>query len=331
MRDTSKFVVLGVVLALAAGCADDRSAPLAPAAAWLEARFSSTSDAELQLVRPRVDVTGWVDARTIIPLALLTPEAASNIGTGSAIVMEIPGEGRFGCSANFVWRTPARFYLGSAGHCFLPEDRTSTHGVGADYDASGVVVTVCVEDCELNFQLNLLLGRWVQLGKVAYARQTDGIRGVGNDFGVVEIPKKIEEVIRPSMPVWGGPTGLDELASGQLACHYGHGLGVGDVFLTKARSGVGGGGDENFWVGDFAGAFGDSGSGLVACEPDGLTLAGQGAVGVLTHVGVQVCPCEVDEENASFTATQGVIFGTTMRRAIEMAWEARLRLSLVLP
>ena len=40
----------------------------------------------------------------------------------------------------------------SAGHCFIPADTKSTHGVGADYDASGVTVEVCVENCETGFR-----------------------------------------------------------------------------------------------------------------------------------------------------------------------------------
>ena len=74
-------------------------------------------------------------------------------------------------------------------------------------------------------------------------------------------------------------------------------------------------------MGDFAAAFGDSGSGLVGCVNDGLGFHGTGAVGVLTHIGVSF-----DET----TGEQGVTFGTTIARAIEMGGEAGLRLKLVL-
>jgi hypothetical protein len=98
---------------------------------------------------------------------------------------------------------------------------------------------------------------------------------------------------------------------------------VGEVFLTKARIGVGGGSDADAWMGDFAGAFGDSGSGLVGCVNDGLgSFQGTGAIGVLTHLGVGL-----DES----TGEHGTIFGTTVARAIEMGREGGLRLSLVLP
>jgi hypothetical protein len=332
MRTIAKCSTATLALVFLAGCAE---APPDPTATSLapSGEMSPLTVSGIEVERPEVDVTEWEDARTIVPIHLITPEAASDIGTGSAIVMTIPDEGRFGCTANFVWEARGRRYLGAAGHCFLPADRSATHGEAADYDASGVVVEVCVQDCEGNFRTNLLLGTWVRLGQVAYARQTDptGEEQVGHDFGVVEIPREVRDLVRPAMPVWGGPTGFDTLESGETACHYGHGLGVGELFPTKARSGIGGGSDSISWMGDFAGSFGDSGSGLVACESDGLGLHGQGAIGVLTHLGIQVCPCEVNIEDQTFTAEQGVIFGTTVERAVEMATEANLKLELVLP
>jgi hypothetical protein len=325
MRLFSKVTSVTLALGFAAACADSPAGPTALEDAPLEAERSEVlllEEDELEFERPLLDLAGWEDARTIVPLELVSPEAAGNVGPGSAIVITIPDEGRFGCTANFIWRARGRWFLGSAGHCFLPENATSTHGVGADYDASGVVVEVCIEDCEGNFRTNLLLGTWVTIGKVAYARQqNEAGQGVGHDFGVVEIPREWNDLVRTSMPVWGGPTGVHELQLGDPACHYGHGLGFGEVYPTKARVGVGGISDEEAWAGDFLAAFGDSGSGLVACDNVGLTFEGRGAVGVLTHLGVRVSP---------LTGEHGVVLGTTIARAIEMAWEARLKLSLVL-
>jgi hypothetical protein len=277
----------------------------------------------MELRRPRVDLTNATNLATTIPIELVTPEAAGNIGTGSALLITIPVEGRFGCTANFVWASGGKRYLGAAGHCFIPAASSATHGPGADYDASGVVVQVCVEGCEGNFRTSQITGTWVTLGKVAYARQTLNGEDVGNDFGVVEIPRAVRDLIRLTMPVWGGPTGTQTLGIGDFGCHYGHGLGVGEVFLTKGRVGIGGGSDHSSWMGDFAAAFGDSGSGLVGCVNDGVgSFTGRGAIGVLTHIGVSV---------NETTGEQGVTFGTTIARAMEMGREAGLRLSLLLP
>lgn len=316
MNWTHRTATLALAVGLAAGC---RDAAVAPAGS--EPALNLAGDMEVR--RPRVDVTAWTDLSTSIPLELVTPAAASNIGPGSAIIMDIPDEGRFGCTANFVWRAGGRRYLGAAGHCFIPADRAATHGPGADYDASGVVVTVCVENCEGNFRTNQITGTWVTLGKVAYSRQTLDGDDVGNDFGIVEIPPQVRDFVRLELPVWGGFSGVETLELGDYACHYGHGLVTGEVFVTKARVGIGGGSDATEWSGDFAAAFGDSGSPLIGCVNDGVgSFEGTGAIGVLTHIGVGV-----DET----TGEHGVTFGTTIARAIEMAREAGLRLSLVQP
>jgi hypothetical protein len=332
MRVSPGLPTLSLVLPLLIACSD--AAPTAPDSAVPTSTFALTdavSGTEIELHRPKIDLSGWADATTVVPAQLLTPAAARNIGPGSAIIIDIPNEGRFGCTANFVWRDGTKLYLGAAGHCFIPADRKSTHGQGADYDASGVTVQVCVENCEGNFRTAQLVGTLVTLGRVAYARQTDpaGEEDVGNDFGVVEIPSAAAALVRPQMPVWGGPHGVTELESGSLGCHYGNGLVVGEVFLTKARAGVGGGSDRDFWMGDFAAAFGDSGSALNGCEPAGETLQGTGAVGVLTHVGASVCPCDVNFKKLRVKAEHGVVFGTTVRRSIEMAREAGLNRSIV--
>ncbi len=293
---------------------------------------ADTTEPGVEVVRAKADLTAADDKSVKIPPALLTPEAARNIGPGSALLITIPGEGRFGCTANFIWADGAQRYLGAAGHCFLPGDKKSTHGEGADYDASGVEVSVCVDGCEGNFRTMLLVGKFVTLGSVPYARQTDptGTEDIGNDFGVVEIPSAFAELVRPSLPVFGGPDGSGTLKAGAYGCHYGNGLVFGETFLTKARVGVGGGGDDEFWMGDFAGAPGDSGSALVKCKSDGATFRGQEAAGVLTHLGLGVCPCGVNFKKQTLQAQHGVIFGTTIARSIEMGREAGLSLSLVL-
>ena len=322
MRSTIRNASLVLGIAVCAGCAGDLAGPADPRIDHgITSELSIGTGDDLQ--RLRLDLAGWEDLRTVIPLEMFAPAAAGAIGPGSAIIITIPDEGRFGCTANFVWASGGRRYLGAAGHCFLPADRAATHGIGADYDASGVTVDVCVDGCEGNFRTNQLTGTWLGLGRVAYARQTLDGADVGHDFGVVEIPRSIRDFIRLSMPVWGGPDGVQTLDVGDYACHYGHGLVVGEVFVTKARIGVGGGSDEESWLGDFAAAFGDSGSALVGCVNDGIgSFEGTGAIGVLTHVGVAL-----DESSAE----HGVVFGTTVARAVEMGREAGLRLSIVLP
>lgn len=323
-------ITLAVFLTALAACGERAPDPMATdgSPSW---NLLDANGQEVELKRGIVNVSDWVDESINVPPEVFLPAGPENIGPGSPILITIPGEGRFGCSANFVWAQGSTLYLGAAGHCFIPAAKRATHGEGADYDASGVTVQVCVDGCEGNFRTSVLVGKFVTLGKVAYARQTDptGTNDVGNDFGVVEIPAAAAHLVRPELPVWGGPQGVTQMEFGKPACHYGNGVGVGEVFLTKARVGVGGGSDANEWYGDFLGAFGDSGSGIVACEASDLTFKGTGAIGVLTHLGLAIG--DVKYKGKNLKVEQGFVLGTTVRRAIEMAKEAGLSLSMVQP
>jgi hypothetical protein len=270
--------------------------------------------------RGRINLTASIKNTRTIPLALVTPGMAENIGPGSHLLIEIPGAGTFGCTANFIWASGATRYLGAAGHCFIPEGTTATHGAGADYNASGVRVSVCVSNCSFGGQIGFIVtGDLVPLGAVAYARQTGTDGDIGNDFGVVTIPAALASLVRPSMPVFGGPTTVETVTQAQPVCHYGNGVLVGEAFVTMARVGVGGGSTQTYWMGDLAAAPGDSGSAVVTCDLNGTDFAGRGAAGVLTHLGVEV------------GVEHGVVFGTTIARAIQMAQEAGLSISVVFP
>jgi hypothetical protein len=171
----------------------------------------------------------------------------------------------------------------------------------------------------------------VRLGRVAYARQTNptGTEDVGNDFGVVEIPASAHHLIRPEMPVWGGFKGVEPMEFGKFACHYGNGTVTGETVITKARVGVGGGSDGASWYGDFVAAPGDSGSGIMGCESNGLSFSGTRAIGVLTHLGVGTG--EVKYKGVKTKVEHGFVLGNTIARSIEMAREAGLNLTVVEP
>jgi hypothetical protein len=183
-----------------------------------------------------------------------------------------------------------------------------------------VRVSVCVSNCSFGGETGFILtGNLAPLGAVAYARQTGADGDIGNDFGVVTIPASLASLIRLSMPVFGGPTTVEEVRQGQPLCHYGNGVVVGETFLTMARVGVGGGSTPTYWMGDLASAPGDSGSAVVTCEISGTELHGRGAAGILTHLGVEI------------GIQHGFVFGTTTGRAIEMGREAGLSLGPVFP
>lgn len=273
---------------------------------------SAPSKKHSDLRRPIIRVHNRSDA-TVIPAHAPIPAGSTGIGPGSQILIDRP-DGSFLCSTNFVWtKTPTTptakktMYIGAAGHCFVPEGLTSTHGPDADFDRRLASVSVCVELCEFGGQLGAVFGTFAQLGPVAYARQTKSGVDVSNDFGIVGIPKSLVRLVRPSVPVWEGPSRIRNVVDRKGVCLYGNAAGFGEVFLTKARAGVGGGLDDDnrSWKAQIASFQGDSGTALVTCDPDGSGLHGVGAAGILTHI----------------SGGQAAIVGTTVPRAAEMVRE----------
>ncbi len=258
-----------------------------------------------------LDVTGWKLAGPSTGLGGVAlagvplPNSGDGIGPGSYLLID-KADGSFICTANFVWSgSDGNTYLGAAGHCFLP--------AGVDHeDTPGATVQVCVSDCFLGGQIGTLAGTYEDLGEVAFARQSaDGI-DIGNDFGIVKIPQALLGKVRHSVPVWVGPTTSTPQSPtlGSLVCLYGNAAGLGEVFATKARFGIGGVGSADSWSATIPSAPGDSGSAVVNCP--GLT--GSSPAGLLTHLAI---------------GGTGIIAGTTVVRAQEMAREAGVTLTLL--
>ena len=251
------------------------------------------------------------------------PAYSTGIGPGSLLVMSMGG-GLYICTANFVWTDGTKYYLGAAGHCFVPPGKTSTHDPGKDYEASSTAVAVCIDLCLTGGTASAFFrGNVVGLGQVAYARASQGGDAIGNDFGIVEIPSHRENLIRTTLPVWGGPTpGTTAVSAGVFLCHYGRGTGVGEVFPTMARMGVGisQSASAGEWWGSLAAEPGDSGSAVVTCGPDADGWHGKHAVGILTHgTGVPIVGIG-----------GGITYGTLVAKAISMtSSQAGISLSLV--
>lgn len=244
-----------------------------------------------------LDVSGWRFAGPGLP----GPNAADGIGPGSYLLITQRGDDgsgnppQFICTANFVWDGAGGPYLGAAGHCFLPADKEAAVGS----DPYVLAVDVCVRGCAFGGQLgNGFAGTFKRLGEVVYARQVRNGVDVGNDFGLVRIPASLTPLIRPRVPVWGGPRGSAPVSLGTPVCVYGNGEAVGEVFATKARTGVGVDEADGAWYADIPSLPGDSGSAVVNCP--GLT--GTTALGALTHLVVGT----------------GVVAGTTVQRAVSM-------------
>jgi hypothetical protein len=221
----------------------------------------------------------------------------TGIGPGSPLLMDLSGGGTALCTANYVWENTetGELYLGAAGHCFLNGD--ASESAGGDVDVSEYLNGVKVLTSSATGGAAQLIGggappvrEAVDLGEVVYARQRRGGTEVSEDFGIVKIPDSISrDVIKPSMPVWGGPiVAGDDISAGDPVVQYGNAVGFGETLATRNRSGVGGLPSsvypEGHWTAAFPSAPGDSGSAVQIGRTTGTGLEGYKAGGILTHL-----------------------------------------------
>lgn len=245
----------------------------------------------------RVPILEVEDRTETVPLSGI-PEQASPVRPGSQLFVHNPTEGTVAaCTANFVWRSSGTYFLGTAGHCFLPEGDASEDAARAHeegYDVSQLEVSMCA-DCTLGGAtgLTVMSGSTFALGDVAYARASSrdpgGGTNVGNDFGLVEIPDAAVDrgLVDPSVPQFGGPRGVagGAIPAGSPVNKYGAGIGNGETFATMGANGssLGDLGTDHAWFAGIRATPGDSGAPLQSTRAGG-GLEGDDAGGVLTHL-----------------------------------------------
>lgn len=204
------------------------------------------------------------------------PVASASIRPGAVMVTDGAQ-----CSANFVFTRGSEVFLGYAAHCA---------GLGGVTDLDGCATR------------SLPLGTPVQIegatrpGVLAYsswaamqaAREREPRTCANNDFALVRIDRRDVARVNPTMPHWGGPTGLNRgpLQNGASVYTYGSSsLRLGTTLLSP-KSGSSNGTTSGGWshpVYTISPSIqGDSGSGL---------LDGSGrATGVLSSVNLAPRP-----------------------------------------
>jgi hypothetical protein len=190
------------------------------------------------------------------------------------------------CSMAHVYGAPGSYAVSTAGHCGKTGDRgTVIAAAGNRADATGVVL--------------------LDFGK--YSRST-GDAGIGKDWALISVDPAYQNLVSPTMPVWGGPRGIytktgdvvgaqlitpkgsispkvtatpDPLLAQQIV-HYGHGAGIGAGGTPRSGTAI-------TWRSTYYAFFGaitpgDSGSGSNVIAGDlGNTME---AAGINTHIYV---------------------------------------------
>lgn len=186
------------------------------------------------------------------------------------------------CTANFVFYDKKEVYIGQAAHCSslgLPDETngcsTAVRPVGTKVRIEGASKRGVV-----------VYNSWVAMQR---AGEKDEATCFGNDFALVKIDKADRSKVNPSMPIWGGPTGIDRSSAfGETTYTYGDSMLRAGLDALSPKFGISTGNDLDGWTHGIytvtPGIFGDSGSGVLG--PTG------GALGVLSTIELIPKPLE---------------------------------------
>jgi len=197
------------------------------------------------------------------------------------------------CTANFVFTDAAgRTYVGYAAHCAGLGEATDTDGCSTASHPLGTKVQFVAGENLAAAGTALGSGRLVYSSWITMQRI--GTRAANtcafNDLALVRVDAADVRKVNPSMPHWGGPTGLrtTRLAAGDRVFSFGNSAVRGGVTQTSPKTGIstgdtGGGWSHNVYT-VTPGIPGDSGSGF-------LDASGR-AFGVVSTIAIAPVPGE---------------------------------------
>jgi hypothetical protein len=195
------------------------------------------------------------------------------------------------CTANFIFADATNVYIGQAAHCSSTGAATDTNGCTAQSLPLGTPVDITGAD----HPGTLVYNSWLTMQSLGEA---DPDTCAFNDLALVRIDPADVGKANPSIPFWGGPTGLDSdgTATGDKVLSYGNSELRGGVAALSPKEGTSLGDDGNGWSHTVytatPGIPGDSGSAFLNRSGQALgvlstvaiaPLAGSNGVGDLSH------------------------------------------------
>ena len=218
--------------------------------------------------------------------AAYAPAASAKIHPG--VMMYTDGAQ---CTANFVFTDGAgNTYVGYAAHCAGTGAATDTNGCDTKSLPLGTKVTFneggsLVDEGTQVGTGTLAYSSWLTMQRVG---ETNANACDYNDLALVKVDAQYVDDVNPSIPFWGGPTGVNTTgtAAGDKLYTYGNSSLRGGVSVLSPHVGVSLGDDGNGWTHALysvtPGVPGDSGSAFV--DANGK------AIGVLSTIGLAPLP-----------------------------------------
>ena len=164
------------------------------------------------------------------------------------------------CTSNFVFTQGSDVYLGQAAHCSGTGGATETDGC----DSGSLPVGTPVEIDGADRPGTMVYNSWLTM----QARgETDPDTCQYNDFALVRIDPADVDKVNPSVPGFGGPTGVGGAANGSTVYSYGNSSLRGGVTQLSPKQGTVVATEGNGWSRTVytatPGVPGDSGSGFL--------------------------------------------------------------------
>jgi hypothetical protein len=197
------------------------------------------------------------------------------------------------CTANFVFTdADSNVYVGYAAHCAGLGEATDTNGCQAESRPLGTPVTFnkggsLISEGTVVGRGTLVYSSWLTMRQLG---TTDANACAYNDFALVKVDAADAGKVNPSIPFWGGPTGIDTdgTAAGDRVYTYGNSSLRFGISQLSPHTGISLGDDaaDSGWSHPLytvtPGVPGDSGSAFVSADGK--------AVGVLSTLGLAPLP-----------------------------------------
>ncbi len=182
------------------------------------------------------------------------------------------------CTANFIFHSGADFFIGQAAHCAGTGAPTDTDGC----DSGTLPLGTAVEVDGATRPGTMVYSSWLAMQQ---AGETNPDTCAFNDLALVKLDPADHGRVNPSIPVWGGPVGINTAGTSLGSTVYSYGnssLRLGLTLLSPKR-GISMGDDGNGWSHTVytvtPGIPGDSGSAFL--DASGAALGTLSTVAVL--------------------------------------------------
>jgi hypothetical protein len=232
----------------------------------------------------RAKLAGVV-ATVAASLALAAPAIAAPTWAPAATASIHPGVMTYTdgaqCTANFVYYDATDIYIGQAAHCSGTGAATETNGC----DSGSLPIGTPVEVDGASKPGTMVYNSWLAMQAKG---ESDPDTCQYNDLALVRLDPADHGKVNPSIPFWGGPTGLDTdgTAQGEKVLSYGNSSLRGGVTQLSPKEGYSLGSDSGGWNHQLytvtPGIPGDSGSAFI--DKTGK------AFGVLSTVAIAPLP-----------------------------------------